>query len=483
MTLTRVARWLALSLAAGAAWIGLSAPAQAIPVFARQTGHNCQACHISYPELTAYGREFKLNGYTFGEAQPVPLAVALMAEYAKVGDNVNHAPSANGAKVCTTCNEFSLDQWSLFYGGRITENLGVFGQASSGGFPLDSGSACCNGFAADNTEVRYVRRYSSGIDTNEQDSVIGLLLNNNATMQDVWHSAPAWRFPWFPYNAGNLGPIASTFIESGGPNGFGDMAGHRVVGAGAYAWVHKNWYAELTLYRAPWGGPFSFLTYGNGVRDPAPAPGGGPSSASYPSDNIDGWAPYYRGAYSKDWGYYSAEVGFSGIHARTFFDPYLRDSRQTQSFTDYGIDGQFQFNKNEPWIYSIAGSWIHETNKLNPLVANNMATTSDHSLNEFNIKGTAYYDRVYGATLAYYSISGTSDPLLYQQGNPGGSATGSPNSSYWMLELNYVPIQDMRFSLNYQAFTKINGGNTNFDGLGNNAVGQNLLQFAIWWIY
>jgi hypothetical protein len=473
MTLTRVARWLALSLAAGAAWIGLSAPAQAIPVFARQTGHNCQACHISYPELTAYGREFKLNGYTFGESQPFPFALAVMAEYAKIGDNNDHSDPTGATKICTTCNEFALTQWSLFYGGRITDNLGVFGQASSGGFPLDSGSNCCNGFASDNTEIRYVQRFSSGVGTLEDDTVVGLLLNNNASMQDVWHSAPAWRFPWYPYSATNLGPLASTFIEGGGPNSFGDMSGHRVVGLGAYTWYRKNWYAELTLYRAPWGGPFSFMDYGSGQR----------SDATQPSDSIDGWAPYYRLAYSRDWGYYSAEVGLSGIHAKTYYDALSRDSGNAQRFNDFGIDGQFQFNKNEPWIYSIVGSWIHEKNDLPAIADAGKASGSSHTLNEFNLKGTAYYDRVYGATLAYYQITGSSDPLLYQQTAPGGSATGSPNSAYWMLELNYVPIQDMRFSLNYTAYTKINGGKNNFDGLGNNASGQNLLQFAIWWIY
>jgi len=470
MTLNRVARWLTLSLAAVAAWIGLSAPAQAIPVFARQTGHNCQACHISYPELTAYGREFKLNGYTFGESQPVPLALAVMGEYGKISDNTNHA---TGATICSTCNEFSLVQWSLFYGGRITDNLGVFGQASSGGFPLDSGSNCCNGLASDNTEIRYVKRFSSGVGTLEDDTVLGLLINNNPTMQDVWHSAPAWRFPWFPYNAANLGPVTSTYIESTGANGA--PSGHRVVGFGAYAWYRKNWYAELTLYRSPWGGPFSFLDYGSGTR----------TSTNSPSDNIDGWAPYSRVAYSRDWGYYSSEVGAFYAHGKTYYDAAIRDSTQVQEFTNYGIDGQFQFNKNEPWIYSIAGSWIHETNNLGPLVTAGMATNPGHTLNEYNIKGTAYYDRVYGATLAYYQISGNTDPLLYGQGNPagGGSATGSPNSAYWMAELNYVPLQDMRFSLNYQFFTKINGGSSNFDGFGNNAHGQNLLQFAIWWIY
>src|ERR1700675_2826569 len=38
---------------------------QALPSYARQTGQECAACHNGFPELTPYGRLFKLNGYTF----------------------------------------------------------------------------------------------------------------------------------------------------------------------------------------------------------------------------------------------------------------------------------------------------------------------------------------------------------------------------------------------------------------------------------
>ena len=31
--------------------------------FARQTGHSCNVCHSNPPELTAFGRDFKLKGY------------------------------------------------------------------------------------------------------------------------------------------------------------------------------------------------------------------------------------------------------------------------------------------------------------------------------------------------------------------------------------------------------------------------------------
>ena len=38
--------------------------ALAVPSFTRQTGLVCTVCHSNPPELTAFGRKFKLEGYT-----------------------------------------------------------------------------------------------------------------------------------------------------------------------------------------------------------------------------------------------------------------------------------------------------------------------------------------------------------------------------------------------------------------------------------
>ena len=55
-------------------------PARALPSFARQTGQQCAACHNGFPELTPYGRLFKLNGYTFtgGTLKGVPPNAMMM---------------------------------------------------------------------------------------------------------------------------------------------------------------------------------------------------------------------------------------------------------------------------------------------------------------------------------------------------------------------------------------------------------------------
>jgi hypothetical protein len=34
-----------------------------VPIFGRQTGMECSACHTIFPQLTPFGREFKLGGY------------------------------------------------------------------------------------------------------------------------------------------------------------------------------------------------------------------------------------------------------------------------------------------------------------------------------------------------------------------------------------------------------------------------------------
>ena len=480
MKFQRVARWVTLGLAAVGAWLALSAPAQAVPVFARQTGHNCEACHTSPPELTAYGREFKLNGYTFGDAQPFPVAVGVMASMSSVGDNTNHA---DGSKVCPNCNEPHIDQASIYFGGKITENLGIFGQYTTA--PNGGGTGPWSS-AEDNTEIRYVHRFSSS-GTGEDDTVVGLMTSNNLTMQDAWNNAPAWQFPgWFANSQSGFGPVAAPYLDDG------VVGGQRQIGIGAYVWWKKTIYAELSEYQKPWGA-FSWLVNGSGNNQ---CPGSTQVvSGCAPSDVPAGRNPYVRLAYSKDWDYSSLEVGFMGIRSKTYWDAaywaslgeeqglgFNTPGNAVSSYTDMAFDAQYQYNKNEPWIYTIAGQYIHEARDVTPYAQNGMASNNSNSLSEFKIRGTAYYERKYGASLSYTALTGSSDMLAYG-GGAGLSANGSPNSSYWDLELDYVPLQNMKFLLHYTGYTKLNGGTGNFDGQGNNASGQNTLVLGIWWDY
>src|SRR5215510_4440565 len=68
----------------------------AVPSYARQTSQECIACHVSFPELTPYGRYFKLTGYTIGKTAITSegvnyLPVAVMAQASITNTRNNHA--------------------------------------------------------------------------------------------------------------------------------------------------------------------------------------------------------------------------------------------------------------------------------------------------------------------------------------------------------------------------------------------------------
>src|SRR5258708_29534915 len=54
--------------------------ANAVPSFAEQTGQRCSACHVGGlgPQLTPFGRSFKLGGYTVRAGGNVTLPFARM---------------------------------------------------------------------------------------------------------------------------------------------------------------------------------------------------------------------------------------------------------------------------------------------------------------------------------------------------------------------------------------------------------------------
>ena len=62
-----------------------SGRALAVPSFAKQTGLQCEACHIGAfgPQLTQFGRQFKLNGYTLSDGNDhfPPLAAMALTSF------------------------------------------------------------------------------------------------------------------------------------------------------------------------------------------------------------------------------------------------------------------------------------------------------------------------------------------------------------------------------------------------------------------
>jgi len=186
-------------LAATVVGLWHASAARALPVFARQTGQSCVACHAGgqFPELTPYGRMFKVNGYTFGE-RTVPIAVMATAGLSKTRQNRD----ANGNPISPRDGLPVFDAASVVLAGKITDRIGAFTQFSYTNYDhQDSDGQWIGHWASDNMDFRYADR----IIGDASDFILGVTLHNNPTVQDVWNSTPAWGYPYISSPTSTVG--------------------------------------------------------------------------------------------------------------------------------------------------------------------------------------------------------------------------------------------------------------------------------------
>ena len=123
-----------LSLAGVMAAVAFAPEASALPAFARQTGMACSACHNQhFPVLNGFGRAFKAAGYTMMGAQekiegehlslPATLNAAILFKGRYQKDNTAKALPLNALAPGDGHVQFG-DEFSLFFGGRVAENVG-----------------------------------------------------------------------------------------------------------------------------------------------------------------------------------------------------------------------------------------------------------------------------------------------------------------------------------------------------------------------
>lgn len=448
--------------------------AQAVPSFARQTGMACEACHTVYPELSHFGRLFKANGYTLDNLKPVRgvtakrdemLAltglppISLMVQVSETWLN-KAVPDASGLGVAQNGTVAFPQQISLFYAGKIAPNLGAFIQMTYGN---DTGT-----FGIDNSDIRYA---NSIVLPDDQGLIYGVTINNNPTVQDLWNSTPAFGFPFAGSNA-NVGPIAATQIDG--------TLGQDVAGISAYFLWKESLYGELGAYRSAKQGAGNPVTGAAGPLDGAT------------SNVLKGAAPYFRLAYEHQWGRNSLEVGVYGADFKLYpggdaTTPNVL-AGPVNEFRDFAEDFQYQYIADQH-ILTVSGTRIHETLKLDASLAAVVPTAENarNTLTTTRLTGTYYYQRKWGGTLAYFSTTGTTDALLYAADSSlvgvVTSANGSPDTTGWMAEFNYVPWLNTKVSLQYTAFNKFNGGTSDYDGFGRNASDNNSIYALAWFAF
>ena len=440
----------------GLGWTGLLAVilmglsptgAAALPSFAIQTGQQCDACHVGGfgPQLTPFGREFKMRGYTTRTAAfNAPVSAMAVDSYVRTEKGQTAAPAAN----FNANDNVALDQVSLFLAGGLSAHFGGFVQTTYDGV--------ARAFHWDNLDLRAVTTATvKGV-----NMVLGLSANNAPTVQDAFNTLPAWGFP---YTASSLAPAPGSAPLVG-------RLAQNTLGLTAYVWMNSALYAEAGAYGSPGR---NFLARA-GV-DPFD-PGG-----------ISGLAPYARVAYQKNFGDRNLEVGAFLLSADLYPG---RDMSvgATDHYDDVGIDASYQYFAASKDVFTFNARYTDERQRLDASRTLGLATNGRDALTDLRFDASYYWRNQIGATVGAFDTSGSADPLLY-----AANRTLRPDSSGVNLQLDGTPFGgggsplgprfNLRVGVQYVLYTRFDGAGRNYDGLGRNAADNNTFRVFTWIAY
>jgi len=405
--------------------------AKSLPSYARQTSMSCTACHTSFPELNSFGRQFKVNGYTLNTASTI----------VDQGDSLNPRTRLNllnnlplSVMVESSFANIAKDvigqqnnsgqfpqQLSLFFAGQITPHIGSFIQMT-----YADGS-----FGLDNADIRYANTVNFG----SNSLLYGLTLNNNPTSQDLWNTSPAWRFP-YASAATAPSPAKSTLIES---------LGGQVIGVGAYGLFNNLIFAEFSTYRSAQIG--------------APNP---PDTTN--TNVIKDFIPYWRLALQHEWDKNYLELGTYGIASTQFLTGI---SGPLDKFVDVGVD--LQYERALPF-----GSFTLHSSYTTENEVRDLSAETNYNFQSFKVDVNGYLKNGCGATIGYFNNTGSPDVANFPNGD------NKPNSSGFIFQIEYLPWYNTKFAAQYVAYSKFDGSNTNYDGMGRNAVDNNTIYLMAW---
>ncbi|HKS68251.1 MAG TPA: hypothetical protein VJR26_13505 [Candidatus Acidoferrales bacterium] len=417
----------------------LSEPnAHAVPSYSRQTGLACSTCHYTPPELTPFGRKFKLDGYTFTTKAQVtsedkdhnsglhllesfPLSVLFDASYS----------ATKSPQPATQNGNFQFPQdASLFLAGAWGSHVGSFVQVT-----YDSQA---DHFSWDNTDIRMANNSGHLFG---KPLTYGATFNNNPTVEDLWNSTPAWGYPWVGSSVAPS-PSAAAIING--------TLGQDVAGIGGYAMWNDHFYLDGTIYRS------------EHIGGPQPNPG---TDFGF---NIRGVAPYWRAAWQTSTENNNVEIGTYGMHMKS--SPNTITGLE-DSYTDWAVD--FQYDRTIPQfkndVLSFRGTYIRENSARVATFAAGGAAQPGNHLNTVQGNVEYHFGSRLSGTGGFFNVTGTADPLLYAPAPVTGSGTGSPASTGYTLNVSWWPEQNINLGVQYTGYLRFNGAGTNYDAAGRSA--------------
>lgn len=402
-TVLRASRMPGLALALFASLLLAAMPARAVPSFARQTGQPCAMCHVGGfgPQLTEFGIQFKLDGYMLRAADPPALPLAGMVMTGLT--HTSKAQDPGGLEGRTLTGEplhgndnLTLDQASLFVAGRLVDHLGIFSQLTYDGIARQT--------SIDNIDLRFADR----VEFTGHHLQYGVSLNNNPGVQDPFNTLPAWAFPWIASNVAP-GPSASAILD--------EAFGQKVTGLVGYGMLDDTWYGELGTYRMQPVATQKF--FGVGIDDRDPGALRSPLYARLAAHVTSGPSVYTIG----------------GVLFRTDYQP-DRTVPDRLAIRDVGVDASWRWTSPAGNMATVLADAIHESQP-------------GTSLTEYNVTGSWFWDRHWGATVERFGVNA-----------PGLASRGTRLQFDW-TPTGQAPVDfpdfNVRVGLQLTAYDKLDG--------------------------
>ena len=428
--------------------------AYGLPSFARQTGQKCSACHVggAWPQLTPWGRFFKLSGYTAGkslfdknrEGTPLPVGI-----FGQAGLTWAANPNdAQGQSVIANNGSPEAYQFTGEIGTKLTNFMGVFYEYQVGNtFPGWKGTS-------GHADVRAVHFFHIG----GNELLVGVDSNNSPTVQDVWNSVPDWSFPFYSSPQALSGPASPMIASLGGQSG----------SIGAYALLNRQFYVEASFYRAATG----FLRWMSA----------GTSFQAGGKNYLDGYNPYWRAYWTKQRGPHSVMVGTLGMQAHVYPDS-SSPTGPVDTFTDYGFDSQYQHLGSTHKV-TLRGSYIYERRAWDASFPLGGSATPKGNLKALNLSGTYALENAWAFHAGYLMTNGSNNSALYAINTPSGDqVTASPKTTGYNFEVDRQITQNIQLMAQYRGFLTFNGVSHNIDGMGRNASDNNTLWLSVFFAF
>ena len=405
----RILVLLAIAAGAGALLTASVGPAEALPSYARQTGQPCAACHTAFPELTPFGRRFKIGGYTLqgGDWNGPPIAAMFMAGFTHT-NSPQDAPPASGLH---TNDNLLWQQVSGFVAGRLYGNLGSFIQIT--------GDPVGGTVGLDASDLRYADTFKLF----GQDTIWGIDVNNAPTVEDPWNTTPSWSWP----------QISSTIAPAFGPPSTRIEGGYTatVGGVGPYIFWNDMLYAAVIAYKGFSVPELQAMNVGNST-----------------TDAVTNVAPYWRVALEPHWGSHYLMVGTFGMYGQ--IAPGRQYGIGTDNFLDVGVDAQYQYDGDQ-YSVTVKLADIMEWQQLNATYFRAGSSNLNNTLNSFKANASSVWithtasASAISTSTARATATSTDPAPTHSACRPASvrtttASTSSPNGNDLILDFAYIPF-------------------------------------------